>query len=266
MYGDDENLKKIIEKYHQKYWQYGSKSKTNREILVSKICRNIEYFLQNFGLGYIPQKIHWQFITDYLKSNKIKNVLEVGGGEESMLKFLEKKGYNVVGVESDTTICNKLKKSIKKGKCLNISVDKNIDANLKKFMKQKFDLIILSEVFYYFPRPDIVFKKLGNMLNKDGYIYLKMPNSNGLYWENYNLKHGNAVFWFNKKNFTNMIEKLKFRIVIVKEIEYEIDMQSIFSRIAQFIKYDILNIRVPERENITPEKRGKLQCLIQGST
>ena len=99
--------------------------------------------------------------------NNKKKVLEVGTATGTLFKNITKyynlNKRNVLGIEPSKKLFN----SIRKNKYFNI---KNLF--LHNLKNRKFDFIILDNVFEHFDDPSNVLKKLYELLNNDGKIYM----------------------------------------------------------------------------------------------
>jgi 2-polyprenyl-3-methyl-5-hydroxy-6-metoxy-1,4-benzoquinol methylase len=146
------------------------------------------------------------------KDKKLK-ILEVGAGEGIYSKFFYNKGYDVTATDINKPSMQKLKK-------LGINI-KTGDFSKMNF-NIKFDIVIMSHCIEHFYNPKVIVKKLKSLLNKNGIIFLKTPNSDFLFLElvkNYTYvfdipRHINI---FSKKSLRTLFEKENFNISINDE-------------------------------------------------
>ena len=112
-------------------------------------------------------------ISDFIKKNKIKSVLDVGCSTGALIKFLKKrnKQTDFYGCDISPKIINKIKKDP-------TLVDKNFFIDDAKGLKTSkcFDLILCFGVIQFMPNPLKVIKKLSKNLNKNSYLVIASQN------------------------------------------------------------------------------------------
>ncbi len=106
-------------------------------------------------------------------------VLEVGCSTGLMLSLFKDKGWQVLGVEIS-------KKSAEKALQLGIKVETKSFEDIN--FNEKFDLIIFNHTLEHLDDPKGVIKKAVSLLNKEGILYIDLPNFGGL---SANLQKGN---------------------------------------------------------------------------
>ena len=142
--------------------------------------------------------------------NNKKKVLEVGTATGTLLKNITKyynlNKRNVLGIEPSKKLFN----SIRKNKYFNI---KNLF--LHNLKNRKFDFIILDNVFEHFDDPSNVLKKLYELLNNDGKIYMSIPN---ILSTKYHLTDPlNHTCNYNKFTISKLLNSNSFKILSIKE-------------------------------------------------
>lgn len=126
-------------------------------------CKENKYFSQNQSDG----------MQSFLEKYNLHqgNALDIGAGEGRNSVFLSKIGFNVVAIEPSKEGCKKIVDEINKNK-LNIQVE-NLEF-LQYDTTMKFDFIValtsLSHMDYN--KIDDTIKKIYNLLNTNGYIYV----------------------------------------------------------------------------------------------
>lgn len=142
--------------------------------------------------------------------NNKKKVLEIGTATGTLLKNITKyynlDKKNVLGIEPSKKLFN----SIKINKHFNI---KNLFlSNLKN---EKFDFIILDNVFEHFDNPNVILKKLYELLSNNGKIYMSIPN---ILSTKYHLTDPlNHTCNYNKFTISKLLNTNFFRILSIKE-------------------------------------------------
>ncbi len=110
-------------------------------------------------------------MMEYCK-NKLKpgkKLLEIGPGPGIALRMFEDIGLNVKGIEQNQKCVNFINEKLKNGKC-NQGFFEDMEIN------EKFDVIWISHTLEHMPRPDDLLKKCGELLLKDGIIFVAVPN------------------------------------------------------------------------------------------
>lgn len=171
-------------------------SEGNDEVYVSQP----EGRLQTFKRGL-------KFIEKYQKSGKI---LDVGCAAGFFLKIAKDNGWNVVGVEPNSWLCeygNHLYNM------------KNIPATLEraKFEDSSFDVSTLWDVLEHVPDPCSTLKEINRVTKLGGYIVVSYPNfgsvlakiSGRKWW--FLLSH--HLYYFTPKTLKNLLAKEGFKII-----------------------------------------------------
>lgn len=107
----------------------------------------------------------------FLKKKK-KYALDIGSNDGSQLKYYKKLGYNVFGVESSKTASSIANKNGIK------TLNNFFNEKIAKKIKNKFDIINASGVFFHLEELHSVTRGIKSLLNNDGifvvqFIYLK---------------------------------------------------------------------------------------------
>lgn len=135
--------------------------------------------------------------------------LDFGCGIGTLLIEAKKYFGKVLGVEVDDNL-------IKICKSRGLSVIKSLPEN--NSLDEKFDVIVLSQVFEHLLEPLPILNKLVKLLKKDGVLYISTPNSNSLSMRIFkgqqaHLVNPGHVIIANNKVFEFLAEKLKLQMV-----------------------------------------------------
>jgi len=167
-----QNLTNIWQKqslaYYFKKWQSG---------LPERFCRHTKYHLE--PAGYTKLKFIFSSINN-LKKKQYKEItaLDIGCGNGNIAFSLAALGLNVIGVDIDDNIIIQLNDRAANLGFLNLKFI-NIDANnleSSNLSKEKFDVIIMSEILEHLKNPTKVLADVKKLLNQDGFIILSIPN------------------------------------------------------------------------------------------
>lgn len=115
---------------------------------------------------------------------KGKRVLDIGCRDGTLTKYFSR-GNDVLGVDIDPKMLEKCKK-------LGIRT-KLMDLNDDWYIKEKFDVVVAAEVVEHLYYPDVVFKKIANVLKPGGLFIGSVPNA-------YNIKNRFRYLFGIQKN------------------------------------------------------------------
>jgi len=154
--------KQIGDYYFPEYAPYNIKQSKG---IVRKIKNKINSMLGDNTIS----------ILEEFKHMEAKTVLEIGPGSGNFLSMLKEHGFTVAGVDIDKNCVQQLRSE---GiTCYQGSLTEVID----EIIPNKFDAIILCQVFEHIYNPIETLKLLYKLLNQNGFIYITVPNSNS--WE-----------------------------------------------------------------------------------
>ena len=159
---------------------------------------------------YNQNKNHWWFegrklILDRILNKFIKNkkiILDYGCGVGINLGMLSKYG-KVFYYDKSKLAINYVKKKFS---------NKNFFININKFLKykNKFDLIVATDVIEHIKNDEKEIIKISDLLKKDGYILITVPAFQSLYSsKDISLKHFRR---YNKETLRNLLNKHFYEI------------------------------------------------------
>ncbi|MCO6473448.1 MAG: class I SAM-dependent methyltransferase [Melioribacteraceae bacterium] len=109
-------------------------------------------------------------VEQYLKENDVKKILEIGSGYGYLTYALRKRGYEVLGTDISRNAVETAQQLFG-GKFIASAADE-----LKNLLKEKYDLIIASEVIEHVKSPIEFVKNLAELLSNNGSLLLTTPN------------------------------------------------------------------------------------------
>lgn len=153
----------------------------------------------------------------YLKKylTKKKNILDYGCGKLNFLNILKKKKINpnqIFGLEKNEIILNKSKS------------DKSfiLKNNLDNF-RMKFDVVTMFHVLHYLPDQISALKEIFNKLNKNGKIFIEVPNAQDIL---FNLKTftdftlcKESLVWHTEDSIKKFLNQAGFRKIKLRYIQ-----------------------------------------------
>lgn len=131
--------------------------------------------INQYNYGF-DDKMKYKIIDNLKESiniDKIKTVLEVGCFEGSMTQLLNNYAFDIDVIEPSTDCINKVKEKFPKIQFINTLLN---DYNTDK----KYDLIIISHTLEHIEDQVAALKKANSLLNKDGYLYVIVPNGTSI--------------------------------------------------------------------------------------
>lgn len=144
-----------------------------------------------------------------------EKMLDIGCGSGLSLLEAKKLGIEAWGIEADPNVkrfADELNLRIHQG-----SLHDN------PFEGVSFDLIILNQVIEHIPEPDKTLELIRSRLSRDGRVILVFPNVNSFWrkfsgdrWINWHIPY--HLHHFNKKTFTQMVERCGYSIVSSRTI------------------------------------------------
>lgn len=168
--------------------------KCNNCGLVQLIPQWSEKELENIYQGYnqqqdfVGQKVTSKRITPYLQKyikNKWEYILEVGCGAGDNLKILKSKGYKVIGIDKDPSVCdNKLIFNID----YRLLEDKDLSYNRPQF-------IYGIQLFEHLSNPIDFIERMVDHLKKFGILLLEFPNLEDPLLTLYNIKEFKQFYY-----------------------------------------------------------------------
>lgn len=151
-------------------------------------------------------------ILQILKSADTKTVLEIGPGSGSLLSFLSENGIQVAGVEIDRNCVSNIRD---KGILCHLG---NINEVISEIGLTKYDAVILHHAFEHLYNPKEALKSIYSLLNKNGIIYLCLPNIDSIeaklfrrYWKGLDLPR--HIIHYDRKSIKRALSEANFEII-----------------------------------------------------
>ena len=145
----------------------------------------------------------YSYFKPFLK--KEANILDIGSGTGISCILLEKKGYDVIGVDPDPRNAELINSKLKKGKCIN-SFFENLE------LEEKVDVIWVTHVIEHLDQPEILLKKCKEWLNPDGIICIAVPDCENPVMLKSSLTNPYHIFHFTKNSLNQLFKKIEFEI------------------------------------------------------
>ena len=207
-------VEKEIGKYY-KSEDYVSHS-DNSKGLFNKLYHISRSYMLNYKKGIIEK----------FTKNKPSNLLDIGSGTGYFINNMQKNNWKVFGIE----ISDDAREYSKKNFNLNVE---NTDYLFTDKLKN-IDVITMWHVLEHVQDLDKYLKRLHELLNDYGWLFLALPNPNSFdakyykeFWGAYDVPR--HLWHFTPETINNLIEKYNFKIVAKKKLPLDAFYVSILS-------------------------------------
>jgi SAM-dependent methyltransferase len=197
-----------------------------------------EISLQKDPLQYLSNKESTYYpVYKYLTGKKNLKILEIGCSYGYLTFAMNKAGHNAVGIDiSHEAIEFALSH-------FGNSYQRSDIEDFIKITKEKFDLIVATEVVEHFSNPLLFFDQVKKLLNKNGSILLTTPNKDFtnkkfIWLTDLPPIH---VTWLGKKSFIKIAEQKNFNVNFTSFFDYFPSNENRFIKYLRFQK-DIIPI------------------------
>jgi 2-polyprenyl-3-methyl-5-hydroxy-6-metoxy-1,4-benzoquinol methylase len=177
------------------------------------------------------------FSVFYLNALPHGRLLEVGCGSGLMLKAMQDRGWDVVGVDPDPI-------AIKNAKSKGLIVYQGILTD-QKFKNDSFDAIALSHVIEHVPDPLSLLKECERILKPGGHLVLITPNTNSLCHQLYktdwrSLEPPRHLYIFNLETLKQLSRKAGFQNIKMETTIRDANNTFIASRALQRYGFHVM--------------------------
>ena len=189
-----------------------SLKKKTKKLENSSIARNLynnDNSIREFVKFHKPREIKKIKFIEKFVNFKNKKVLESNCGSGILINYLKKKTLHTTGLDNKF-YCNYVKKN-------KHHFFSSLDDIIKE--KKKYDVILSLSELEHKLNPELFLKKLKKILNKDGYLILRIPNYLNIYMfllgynylrYDYRSSHN---YYFSEKNLDLLFLKSNFKII-----------------------------------------------------
>jgi len=131
--------------------------------------------------------------------------LDQGGGQT--LYWFQLQGFTVFGLEPDKRNVELINKKLKdENRCI-VGYAEDFET------EKKFDIVWMSHVLEHTIRPDILFKKIFDILNEDGFFFVEVPNCQNERILSSSINENPSTFHFTKKSLFELGEHFGYKII-----------------------------------------------------
>lgn len=131
-------------------------------------------WVQKYSLGPTRREV-LKIVLPLLKKNNKLNILDIGCGTGQLIKDInnEVEVINYLGIDVSENMIKEAQKANKKLKFKTIPIEKFNS-------KEKFDIVICTHAFPYFPDKESVIQKIHDITNKNATIIIANSSTNSL--------------------------------------------------------------------------------------
>jgi SAM-dependent methyltransferase len=219
----------ILKFYQESYDKYYRPTFLKQDLSLE------EYELYKWGFNPLLNRI-----APFLNKKEGLNILDIGSGEGTNLKYLGHKLPNsdLFAIEPSHDALSSLTE--KKITVLSNDVDSDWHLSANK----KFDIVTLRHVFEHLQFPNEFLKKVKTVLKDNGLLYIAVPDTYNVGTLVFSRDFSRIVhnYYFTKKSLTNIIHKNGLKVLSMKEGDEQHDAE-LFAVVAlsdSSMKMDIL--------------------------
>ena len=188
------NIVKQQDTYKSEFWEESDYSEFTGSDFTDKGVQDLVLTFESW----------YSYFRPFL--DKKKNILDIGSGTGVSCVLLEKKGYNVTGVDPDPKNAQLINSKLKKGKCINSYFE-----DLK--IENKVDAVWLTHVIEHLEQPDILLEKCKEWIVPDGIICIAVPDCENPNMLNHSLNNPYHVYHFSKNSLKRLFGKSGYDVI-----------------------------------------------------
>ena len=188
------NIVKQQDTYKSEFWEESDYSEFTGSDFTDKGVQDLVLTFESW----------YSYFRPFL--DKKKNILDIGSGTGVSCVLLEKKGYNVTGVDPDPKNAQLINSKLKKGKCINSYFE-----DLK--IENKVDAVWLTHVIEHLEQPDILLEKCKEWIIPDGIICIAVPDCENPDMLKSSLTNPYHIYHFTKQSLKILFEKCGYDVI-----------------------------------------------------
>ena len=191
-------------------------------------------------------RIILRVLNNFLKNQK--KVLDIGCGVGTLSFYLAKKGNYVLGIDISKNAVNVCKKSAKIFGLRDIKFQRMDFPN--EIPRDKFDLIVCSEVLEHLEDDDLALKKIYSLLRPNGIVIISVPSKNAPLYrlglaKEFDKRVGH-LRRYTLSELVNKCQKAKFTILETRKTEGALRnflfLNPVAGKFVRFIKFFLSDI------------------------
>lgn len=193
-YHKTKNTQKFSKSYEEEFWINSDYSEFTGTDFTDKKVNDLVLTFESW----------YSYFKRFLL--KKKRILDIGSGTGISCILLEKKGFEIIGVDPDKKNSDLINSKLKNGKCLNCFFE---DLELE----EKVDVIWITHVLEHLPDPTELLMKCKEWLKRDGFICIAVPDCKNPEMLDASVDNPYHIFHFTKKSLKKIFKKLNFDLI-----------------------------------------------------
>lgn len=193
--GESESIKQKIEEYYKKeFWDIvGSEKALDSDFTdIDSQGKRRQWTSQ------------YKYCKPYIKNKK--SFLDIGAGSGQTMVWFEELGFDVVGIEPDARNVERINKKMQQGKCFSGFVESFVH-------DKKYDIIWISHVLEHLINPVEFLKKIKDNLNKDGIVFIEVPNCSNKTILDLSIYKNPSTFHFTRYTLSKIATNANYEII-----------------------------------------------------
>ena len=164
----------------------------------------------------------YKFCESFFQNKK--SILEVGSGTGHATYWLDKKGFQVTGIEPDLQNVSSINSKLKNSNIIHCFID--------DFTKtDEYEIIWMSHVFEHLSEPDKFLEKIKKNMSKESIFFIEVPNCEHAPTLKDSVFRSPHVFHFTKKTIIKLCKKHDFEIISCKIFRPATKVEGIFNKL-----------------------------------
>ena len=188
------NLKKYSNSYKSEFWENSDYSDFTGTDFTDKGVQDLVLTFESW----------YSYFKPFL--NNKKTILDVGSGTGISCILLEKKGYDIIGVDPDAKNAELINSKLKTGKCINCYFE---DLKLEK----KVDVIWITHILEHLQEPNFLLIRCKEWLSPDGVICIAVPDCENPDMLKSSLTNPYHIYHFTKDSLKKIFEKCGYDVI-----------------------------------------------------
>jgi 2-polyprenyl-3-methyl-5-hydroxy-6-metoxy-1,4-benzoquinol methylase len=188
------NIQKQQDTYEAEFWEESDYSEFTGSDFTDKGVQDLVLTFESW----------YSYFRPFL--DKKKNILDIGSGTGVSCILLEKKGYNMTGVDPDPKNAQLINSKLKKGKCINSYFE-----DLK--IENKVDVVWLTHVIEHLEQPDILLEKCKEWIVPDGIVCIAVPDCGNPNMLDHSLNNPYHIYHFTKNSLKQLFKKSGYDVL-----------------------------------------------------
>ncbi len=175
---------------------------------------------KHFSKASVDNVDHLKSVSKFIKANfkNANNILEVGCNDGTLMEFLDREGFKVVGIDPAKNMSS-LPVHIKHKTIFKHFGEKSLQELLDRSNGNGYDVIIGLNVFAHFPSVQDAFNHIAELLSESGYFVFEVAYAlDTVFSGNYDTVYHEHVFNHTLVSLTNMLKLAGLNPIYARKI------------------------------------------------